>query len=85
MHSILNFTESNDLIAMSKYTNLNKKIELLSKIYYFFVVKLTMPGVLMPSFVLTIVNYFVYNLENDSYFLPMPIVYVSITIFSNVA
>lgn len=78
-------TESHDPIAMSKYSELNKKIELLSEIYYFFVVKLTMPGVVLPSFLLTIINYFVYNLDADSYFLPIPIVYVSISIYSNAA
>lgn len=69
-------TGMNNSIARWKYCNLINKIELLSEIYHFMVVKLTMPGVVLPAFLLTMINYFIYDLGNDSYFLPFPIVYV---------
>ena len=66
----------NNPISKSKYCVLNSKIELASKIFNLFVVKFSMPGVVLPAFLLTIINYFMYNLGNDSYFLSLPIAYV---------
>lgn len=72
--------EMDDPIAKLKYQHINDKIELLSEIYYFIVVKLTMPGIILPAFLLTIINYCIYGLGSKSYVLPLPIVYVQLFI-----
>lgn len=63
-------------IAKFKYCNLKQKIELFSEIYYIGVVKLSMSGVVLPSVVSSFINYFIYNMGEDSFFLSYPIVYV---------
>lgn len=68
----------NDPIATSKYCDLNSKIEFFSKIFYTALVKITMPGIILPAFLLTINDYYFHDLGDDSYGLPYPIVYVSV-------
>lgn len=38
--------------------------------------KLSAVGTIAPALLLTVVNYFVYDLGDDSYFLPFPVMYV---------
>lgn len=56
------------------------ELELFSEIYYIGVVKLSMSGVVLPAFVLSSINYFVYGMGDDSFFLSYPIMYVMSTI-----
>lgn len=71
------FTEmDSDPVSKFKYSDLNKKIELFSEIYYISVVKLSMSGVVLPAFFLTSINYFIYDMGDDSFFLSYPIVCV---------
>lgn len=59
------------------YAELSEKIELITKFMYFAVVKLTPIGVMVPALIITIVNYSVYDLGNESFFLPILVMYVS--------
>lgn len=68
--------ELSDDLAKTKFSKLNDRIELLSELYYFFLVKLSIPAVLLPSFLITIINCSIRDLGDESYVLPFPIVYV---------
>lgn len=68
--------ETHDPLAKRKYDQINGRIELLSEVYYFILVNLTMPGIILPAFLLTIINYFVYDLQGNAYRLPLPTAYV---------
>lgn len=57
------------------YSELNEKIEQISKLLPYFV-KLSVAGIALLSSFLTAFNYFVYDLGNDSYYLPCQIMYV---------
>lgn len=58
------------------YNEMSEKIEKVSEILYFVLVKMTVPGVLLPSCLITIYNYFILDLKDESFFLPFPIAYV---------
>lgn len=68
--------ESDDPVLKTNYQKLNATIELVSEIYYF-LLKMSIPGVIFPPLLVTIVNY---GLGNSSYGLPFPFLYV-ISIF----
>lgn len=59
------------------YAELNGKIEQMTELMYFAVVKLTPVGVMMPALIITIVNYYLYDLDDESFFLPLLVMYVS--------
>lgn len=61
---------------MATYCKLNAEIERVSEMYYFFAMKLSLPVAILPATILTIVNYFAFNMGDESYFLPYQIVYV---------
>lgn len=61
------FLESNDPVAMADYTKLNEKIESASGWYYFLLVKFSSLGCMIPAVVLTIVNYTIYDMGDESY------------------
>lgn len=64
------------------YTELNAKIELMSKWSYIILVKVCLVGIFLPLLLLTIVNYFVFQLGEESFYLPFPMLWVcSIVIF----
>lgn len=54
-------------------TKVNESIEYMSKLLHFAILKVTIAGVEIPALLATIINYFVYDLEDDSYLLPFPI------------
>lgn len=58
------------------YMDLNDKIEQISTIIYFIQVKSTMVALVLPAVLITLLNYFVFNQEDQSYFLPIPLMYV---------
>lgn len=72
-----------DLIGMQNaqsnriYNEMSERIEKVSEIFYFVLVKMTVPGVLLPSCLITIYNYFILDLKDESFFLPFPIAYVT--------
>lgn len=69
--------ESNDPVATANYRKLNEKIEWASECYYFLLVKFSTLGCMIPASCLTILNYAIFNMGDDSYFLPLPIAYVN--------
>lgn len=62
-------------VSSEIYTELNEQIEFVSKILPYLVKSVVAALALFPL-ILTIVNYFVYDLGEDSYYLPCPIMYV---------
>lgn len=62
--------------AQAMYAELNRNIELITELMYFAVVKLTPIGVMVPALIITVVNYCVYGLGNESFFLPIMVMYV---------
>lgn len=58
------------------YYEMSDRIEAVSDIVYFVLVKMTMPGVVLPSYLITIFNYFILDLKDESFFLPFSLEYV---------
>lgn len=58
------------------YVQLIEKIERMSRLVDFFTVKFTSPGIVIPAFFVTLINFFVYDYGDDSYFLPFRVMYV---------
>lgn len=69
---------------MAVYHKLNAKIEKVSEIYYFIVMKLAVPGALLSALILTTASYFSFHLGNESYYLPYPLLYVFVFITNHV-
>lgn len=67
---------SSNLTFKIKDNDLNEQIERISKLIYFVQVKLTVAAVIFPAMLITLVNYFVFNKNDQSYSLPIPIMYV---------
>lgn len=63
-------------ISWMKYVELKKDIDLTCKLLDMTIVKLTFIVVLVPPLLISAVNYFIYDLEDESYFLICPIMYV---------
>lgn len=57
------------------YEKLNVKIERMSNVTHFILFKLTFLGAVIPSILSTIVNYFVYDLGDKSFVLPISVMY----------
>lgn len=60
----------------SRAVKLNERIERMSELIYFVQVKLTMVALILPAVFITLVNHFVFDLNENSYFMPIPVVYV---------
>lgn len=58
------------------YIGINDKIERISKLIYFTIVHLTLSGTYLPYVLQTLFNYFVLNLNEESFCLPFPVMYV---------
>lgn len=69
--------ESQNTISKAKYSDLIDKIERMSKFFHFILTKLTVVGVVAPDLLITIGNYFIYDLGEQSYYLSAPMMYVS--------
>lgn len=63
-------------IMQYKYGRINGTIERLSKIFYRILVEYSIPGCVIPSTFLTLVNYFIFDNHDDPYVLGLPILYV---------
>lgn len=61
---------------MAMYSNLCGKINLLENILKFLIFKLTIPGFVLPALIVTITNYFMYDLGDKSFYLPFYAMYV---------
>lgn len=60
-------------ISKAKYIELKKDIDLTCKLLDTTIVKLTFIVVLLPPLLISGVNYFIYDLKDESYFLICPI------------
>lgn len=61
---------------LSIYIELDDNIDFTCKLLHLFAVKFTYFGVILPQSFITAVNYFIYDLKDDSYHLPFQVVYV---------
>lgn len=67
----------NDPIANAKYRHMNERIEIVSEFYSNAMTKLNVFAIFLPALSITIVNYFILDLDDDElYFLPLAILYV---------
>lgn len=58
------------------FADLNEKIEKNSKILHFIFVELTTIGIEVPALLVTLNNFFILNLNDESYYLSFPVMYV---------
>lgn len=61
-----------DLNSWKSYNKLNVKIERMSEFFHFILTKLTIIGIMTPSLIITIDNYFIYDLGDESYYISCP-------------
>lgn len=57
------------------YAKLSNKIERMSKIIYFIKIKIALPLNTLPSLLITIFNYYVLDMQDESFLLSFPILY----------
>lgn len=63
--------------VMSKIFNeMSVKIERMSRFFNSVLTRLTTAGIMLPSLIITLVDYFIYDLGKESYYLSWPILYV---------
>lgn len=58
---------------MAKYDQMIEKIELISRIFQFILYKFSLAITVIPPLLLSAVNYYILELGDDAYFLPVPI------------
>lgn len=78
---LLKYIGSLDVNSKIVYMKLSTKIDGITEIFYFAIMKLTIPWIMLPSLVVTTINYIIYGLGKESFYLPYP-VWVSIKIQS---
>lgn len=66
----LNIRDKN---ALKNCITINERIERRSELIYSVLIKSSVAGAILPALLLTTVNYFIYGLGKESYFLPFPI------------
>lgn len=62
----------NNRISKFMYDNVNEKIEKLSKIMYIVLVKVNVAACNISPLIATIVNYYIYKLDAESFYLTSP-------------
>lgn len=58
------------------YLEINEKIEQKSNLIQFVLTKLSLFGLLLPSLLTTVINYFVRDLDEETYYWSSPMMYV---------
>lgn len=58
---------------MAVYTQLNEKIERISKWIYLAVLVVSIGGVGLFTTLLSYINYFIFDMEDDSFIVPIPL------------
>lgn len=58
------------------FADANEKIENFTKFIFFVSIKMTFPGVMLPTFVISYLNYFTTDLGGEAFTLAFPIWYV---------
>lgn len=64
---------SNDPQSQAKYHAMNKKIEKMSKLVELLLLKINIPAVMLPVAAISLINYYIYNLGEESFSLPCPL------------
>lgn len=74
----LNFNNigSDNLAFKTMDIELNDKIERITTVMYVLQVTATMAAILVPAVLFTLMNYFIFNQNDQLYFLPIPLTYV---------
>lgn len=84
IHKLIQFTDSlkiseigskKNSTSKAMYREMIEQIEKGTKLARFALVNLTGPGTILPALLVTLGNYFVYGLGDDSFFLPCPVMY----------
>lgn len=73
--SILNQTGAYNPDSRSMYHSLTEKIERVFRFMDIFIVKICFVGVVAPPLIRTSVNYFVYDMRDESFYMPLPTMY----------
>lgn len=63
-------------VLWMNYNGLNMKIERISRIFHLILTRMTLAGLILPSILITIGNYFILDLGVDSYYLSCPLWFV---------
>lgn len=63
----------NDRISKTMYSKVNEKIERVSEIVYFVLVKLNVLACILPPLITTMVNYYIFDLGDVSFQLMSPV------------
>lgn len=58
------------------YSELNEKIERFTTLMHLFMVKFSIAGIVLPAVFVTFLNYYVYHLDDESFYLPTRVMYV---------
>lgn len=70
--------------SRSIYVELNKKIELVYKVLRFIIMKFTYVGIIVPQLLITGVDYFVYDLREESFYLTCPVMCVCCVVLPSI-
>lgn len=73
---ILSETVFKLIVGIEKYSETIAKIEQMSKFMHIVLVEMTSIGILIPAVIITLINFYVYDLGDRSYFLAYPMMYV---------
>lgn len=60
-----------------KYVELIEQIERMTEVFYFALAKVSVSGCFLPAFLITVINYFIYDLGEKSFYLTVPVMYAS--------
>lgn len=77
MHIVHNQTGMVNAESNLMYVNLNENIEKWSNVFYWVLMKVTAPGILIISFTMSYYLYFTSDLGSDAFCLPYPFWYVN--------
>lgn len=72
-HPVVGSIESDDSLIL--YNGLDQKIEKVSKLMDFALVKVSVFVPFASAFVMSMANYYIFDMEEDSFYLPCPIWY----------
>lgn len=72
----LNTLESHDPALRVKYWKLNENIERMCALFYKVFIKIITPLQIFPAVLISMVNYFINKLGDDSFYLACPVMYV---------
>lgn len=75
---LLNVSGFENSSSKAIYEEVNQKVEKWTKILYFVLMNVSLPGIMMPNFVISYFLYFSTDLEVEAFRFPFPIWFVNI-------